>query len=94
MTKSSYQQTDIKLELLGIGSAKDRKMRAHLEEALRRIGSDIPIREVRAVKDLMRYEISGIPALVINNQIVFKQLPWFVTMLTITINYQNIDRMQ
>lgn len=76
MTKSSYQQHDIKLELLGIGSAKDRKMRALLEEALRRIGYDIPIQEVRAIKDLMRYDISGIPALTINNQVIFqKEIP-------------------
>lgn len=76
MTKSSYQPMEIKLELLGIGSAKDRKMRAHLEEALRRIGYDIPIQEVRAIKDLMRYDISGIPALAINNQIIFqKEVP-------------------
>lgn len=73
MTKSRYQPAEIKLELLGIGSAKDRQMKAHLEEALRRIGYDIPILEVRAIKDLMRYDISGIPALAINNQIVFER---------------------
>ena len=74
MPKNSYQQRDIKLELLGIGSAKDRKMKAHLEEALRRIGCDIPIHEVRAISDLMRYDISGIPALAINNQIIFQKV--------------------
>lgn len=89
------QQQDFKLELLGIGSVKDRKMKSVLEEALRRIDRNIPIREVKAVKDLMRYEISGIPALVINNQVVFqKEVPTpeelaLVLQLAVTkVNYE------
>lgn len=63
-----------RIELLGIGSARHRAFQARLEEALRELKLDVPIEEVSEISDLLRYDISGIPALVVNDKVVFQKV--------------------
>jgi nucleotide-binding universal stress UspA family protein len=63
-----------RIELLGIGSAKNRELKANLLEALRQLSlEDLPIVEVQDIERLLRYDISGIPALVVNGKVVFEK---------------------
>ncbi len=63
-----------RIELLGIGSARHRAFRANLEEALQALHLSIPIQEVSEISALLQYDISGIPALVINGKVVFQKV--------------------
>ena len=75
-----------RIELLGIGSAKNRAFRANLEEALRQLSWEIPIEEVEEISQLLRYGISGIPALVVNGKVVFEKIVPSVEDLKIVLN--------
>ncbi|MFM8361272.1 MAG: universal stress protein [Haliscomenobacter sp.] len=66
--------TEYKLALLGIGSAKDREFKANLMEALRELGMDIPVQEIRDIDRLLAYGITGIPALIFNGQVVVQKV--------------------
>ncbi len=63
-----------RIELLGIGSAKDRQLKAHLLEAMRALSLDLPVREVRAISDILAADISAIPALLIDGKLVFQKV--------------------
>jgi len=63
-----------RIELLGIGSARHRAFRANLEAALGELKLSIPLQEVSEISALLQYDISGIPALVINNKVVFQKV--------------------
>ena len=60
--------------MLGIGSAKDREFKANLMEALRELGMDIPVQEIRDIDRLLAYGITGIPALILNEQVVVQKV--------------------
>lgn len=62
------------LELLGIDSAQNRKLKAHLKEALQELALDIPVVEISEIEKLLQYDISGIPSLAINGRVLFQQL--------------------
>lgn len=62
------------LELLGIDSAQNRKLKAHLKEALQALLLDIPIVEISDIEKLLQYDISGIPSLAINGRVLFQQM--------------------
>lgn len=66
--------TEYKLALLGIGSAKDRELKANLMEALRQLGMDIPVQEIRDIDRLLAYGITGIPALIFNGRVVVQKV--------------------
>ena len=74
MTKNAKDNGQVQLELLGIGSAKNRALRVNLEEALRQLELEAPIQEVSSIDQLLQYDISGIPALVINGRVVFQRI--------------------
>ncbi len=74
MAMDVIENKNTRLELLGIGSAKNRALKANLEEALRQLDLDIPIEEVRDIHSLMRYDISGIPALALNGKVIFQRI--------------------
>lgn len=63
-----------KLELLGIGAAKDRELKNHLLEAIQQLGVDISIDEVREIDRLLAYGITGIPALILDGKVLFQQV--------------------
>lgn len=64
----------LKLELLGIGSISHRKLKARLLEALEALSLNVPILEVSEIDKLMKYDISGIPALVIDGNVIFEKV--------------------
>lgn len=74
-----------RLKLLGIGAAKDRALKANLEQALVSLGWEIPILEVRDINELLAYGISGIPALVVDDRVVFQQVVPSVEDLSIVL---------
>ena len=74
MTLNTKFSDVIQLELLGIGSAKDRSLKANLKKALTDLGLNIPINEVKDIDKLMKYDVSGIPALIVNGKVVFQKI--------------------
>jgi hypothetical protein len=74
MTFKKETNLTTKLELLGIGSSKDRLLKANLLQALDELGLDHPIHEVKSIDKLMKYDITGIPALIINGKVVFQKI--------------------
>lgn len=63
-----------KIELLGIGSAKNRELKLNLEKALAELEVEAPIIEVKNIQDFLRYDINAIPALVINDKVIFQKV--------------------
>lgn len=74
MTSNWKNNVMTRLELLGIGSAKNRAFKANLQEALRQLNWEVPIEEVSDLDRLLRYDISGIPALVVDGKVVFQRV--------------------
>lgn len=63
-----------RLKILGVGSSETRVLKANVKEALRQLSIDILVEEVERLEQLMEYDISGIPALVYGNQILFQKI--------------------
>ena len=74
MSEGKGPETGPSIELLGIGSSKHRQLKANLQKALNELSLDIPVQEITDIDELMRYEVSGIPALAINGQVLFQQI--------------------
>ena len=74
MEKNSGDNGKARLELLGIGSAKNRALKANLLEALNQLDIEVVIEEVQHIDELLKYDISGIPALVVNGRVVFQRI--------------------
>jgi len=74
MTRIANENGQMQLELLGIGSAKNRALRANLDEALSQLDMKVAIQEVSSIEELLQYDISGIPALVVNGRVVFQRV--------------------
>ena len=73
MTKNIHNISPIiKLELLGIGSIRYLDVKARLEEAIAELGLDLSITEIKDIDHILENDILGIPALKVNNQIVFQ----------------------
>ncbi len=65
-----------RLKVLGVGSIKTRALKANLLAALEILRLEIPFEEVEGVNELMQYDISGIPAIVLDEDILIqKQVP-------------------
>jgi len=74
--KAQKKLQEIEIKLLGIGSSKDKVLKSNLLEAMGRLGVALTIIEVRELEELLRYDISSIPALVIDNEVVCeKRIP-------------------
>lgn len=86
MTLKKETHPTTKLELLGIGSSKDRLLKTNLLQALHELRLDIPITEVKNIDQLMKYDITGIPALVVNGKVVFQKVVPKVEDLKIVLN--------
>ena len=74
------------LQLLGVGSDKNRRLRAHLEEAMRQLDLNIAIEEVHDIHRMMEHQITGIPALLINGKVVFQREVPSVDDLKVVLN--------
>lgn len=86
MTSSADMNAPTSLQLLGIGSANDRALKRNLVDALSQMALDIPIEEVRDIDSLLEYGISGIPALLVNGQVVFQKVVPSVEDIRIVLN--------
>ena len=75
-----------KIELLGIGSVKNRALKANLEKALAELGVSFPVEEVKEVQQLLKYDIVGIPALVVDGKVIFQKVVPEVEDLKIVLN--------
>lgn len=67
----------IAIQILGImESRKTSQLKANVEEALRRLKWDFQLEEVGEIDLLMQYDIAGIPALVVEDNVLFqKEVP-------------------
>jgi len=65
-----------RLKILGVGSLKTRALKANLLEALEAMELDLPMLEVEGVNELMQYDIIGIPAIIVDDDILIqKEVP-------------------
>jgi nucleotide-binding universal stress UspA family protein len=74
MNNRNDQQLNHRILLLGIGAAKDRTLKANLLIALNRLKIILPIEEVSDLDLLLAYGITGIPALIIDEKVVFQKI--------------------
>lgn len=73
-----------KLKILGVGSLKTRALKANLIAALDILRLEIPLEEVEGVDELMQYDISGIPAVIVDEDILIqKQVPTVEVLVTL-----------
>lgn len=82
MEKSSKAQ----IKLLGIGSAKDRALKANLLAALEALDLDVALLEISNVNEILSYGISGIPALLLDDKIIFQKIVPSVEELCTVLN--------
>lgn len=69
MEKSGKAQ----IKLLGIGSAKDRALKANLMAALELLELEADVLEISNVEEILSYVISGIPALLVGDKVIFQK---------------------
>ena len=74
MSPNKNKNTIPKLELLGIGSLKNRQLKANLEEAIKSLSMDVQVEEISDINRLLQFDISGIPALVVNGRVVSQKV--------------------
>lgn len=74
------------IKLLGIGSAKDRALKANLLAALDVLEVDVELLEVSNVNEILSYGISGIPALLLDDKIIFQKIVPSVEELCTVLN--------
>jgi nucleotide-binding universal stress UspA family protein len=63
-----------KVELLGIGSVRYQKLKKNLETALTRLSLSPQVVEVTDIDQLMSYDVSGIPALIVDGILLFQKV--------------------
>lgn len=88
MTMTTLKSKNIipKIELLGIGSIKNRQLKANLEQALSELDIPAPILEVSEIQKLLKYDVVGIPALVVDDKVIFQKVVPEVEDLKIVLN--------
>lgn len=82
-----------KIELLGIGSSKNRELKQILETALAELGVKAPVLEVKDIQQFLNYDIVGIPALVVDGKVISQrvvpEIEELKSTLTNLFNYTN-----
>ena len=63
-----------KMELLGIGSTRCQQLKQNLGIALKMLGIQPQIDEITDVDELMKYDVGGIPALIVDGQVLFQRV--------------------
>lgn len=86
MNDSNKNDKTPKIELLGIGSTKNRQLRTNLEIAMASLGVQAPIIEVKDIQKLLKYDIDGIPALVVDDRVIFEKVVPEIEDLKIVLN--------
>jgi nucleotide-binding universal stress UspA family protein len=60
----------LKLQILGIGCRRSKALKENVLEALKRYPLNVALEEISEVDELMKFDISSTPALLINGQVV------------------------
>ena len=63
-----------KVELLGIGSARYQQLKQNLTAALKILNVDTSISEITDIDELMSYDVGGIPAVLVDNRVIFQRV--------------------
>jgi len=73
---SNFQHSGqfLKLELLGIGSMRDLAFQKNLDQSLEELGINSTIEHIRDINTLLDYGITGIPALRVNERVIFQNI--------------------
>ena len=61
-----------KVKLLGIGASKDKALRELVDQAMSVLNIKWPVEEIKDINLLIHYGITGIPALIIDNNVIFQ----------------------
>ena len=61
-----------KVKLLGIGASKDKALRELVDQAMSVLNIHWPIEEIKDINLLIHYGITGIPALIIDDKVLFQ----------------------
>ncbi|MDP4581312.1 MAG: thioredoxin family protein [Saprospiraceae bacterium] len=61
-----------KVKLLGIGASKDKALRELVDQAMSVLNIHWPIEEIKDINLLIHYGITGIPALIIDDNVIFQ----------------------
>ena len=61
-----------KVKVLGIGASKDKALRELVDQAMSVLNIHWPIEEIKDINLLIGYGITGIPALVIDDKVLFQ----------------------
>lgn len=62
------------LQLLGIGSSDDRALMQNVRQALEQLSLDMTVEEIRDINAMLEYGISGIPALLVDDKVIFQKV--------------------
>jgi len=63
-----------RLEILGIGTTKDKALRINVEHALEQLNLDLPIQEVQNIDEMLISGIKAIPALLLDGNVIFQEI--------------------
>ena len=61
-----------KVKLLGIGASKDKALRELVDQAMSVLNIKWPVEEIKDINLLINYGITGIPALIIDDNVIFQ----------------------
>jgi hypothetical protein len=61
-----------KVKLLGIGASKDKALRELVDQAMSVLNIKWPVEEIKDINLLIHYGITGIPALIIDDNVIFQ----------------------
>ena len=61
-----------KVKLLGIGASKDKALRELVDQAMSVLNIQWPVEEIKDINLLIHYGITGIPALIIDDNVIFQ----------------------
>lgn len=85
------------VKVLGIGASKDKALRELVDQAMFALNINWPIEEIKDINLLIHYGITGIPALIIDDNVIFQvnvpsysELLQVLKKLIIKENEQNI----
>ncbi len=88
MSKANNHNEIPTLKILGVDSSRTKALKKNLLEALEQLHLKVILEEVKDVEQLMRYDISGIPALVIDEEVILqKEVPAVDTLKEILISF-------
>lgn len=74
--KYNHYEVPHRLKILGVGASQSKALAANVRAALAVLEAKVILEEIEEIDKLMEFDISGIPALVLNSEILLqKQVP-------------------